>query len=354
MKQLPPRTTEIRRIPPTQEQLELHNSHQRIVQTIINKRFLNEMDILRLQKALLMCRMSANSTYLVDKIHPGYSSKIEELDVLISELLEEQDRKILLFSEWTTMLNLIEPMLDRKQAGFVRLDGSVPQKKRQALIHKFQNDPACRLFITTNAGSTGLNLQAANTIINVDLPWNPAVLEQRIGRAHRMGQKRPVQIYLMITENTLEENLLSTLSAKKELSLAVLDPNADSKEISFSAGMDELKARMEILLGAKPDAPIDETQKEQILQEARDIRRNEKISKASGQLIGAAFEFIGAVFDGANESEKTNQLAEVFRQTLSEGIKREENGEMKLTITLPNESVLESMASSLAHVVRGE
>ena len=115
--------------------------------------------------------------------------------------------------------------------------------------------------------------------------------------------------------------------------------------------MDELKARMEILLGAKPDAPIDETQKEQILQEARDIRRNEKISKASGQLIGAAFEFIGAVFDGANESEKTNQLAEVFRETLSEGIKREENGEMKLTITLPNESVLESMARSLAHVV---
>jgi len=147
--------------------------------------------------------------------------------------LLEENRKIVLFSEWTTMLNLIEPILDRRNAGFVRLDGSVPQKERQSLIHKFQNDPACRLFITTNAGSTGLNLQAANTIINVDLPWNPAVLEQRIGRAHRMGQKRPVHIFLMITENTLEENLLSTLSPKKELSLAILDPDADSGEVSF-------------------------------------------------------------------------------------------------------------------------
>ncbi len=61
-------------------------------------------------------------------------------------------------------------------------------------MNQLQGDPECKLFIATNAGSTGLNLQAANTVINVDLPWNPAVLEQRIGRAHRMGQERPVQV----------------------------------------------------------------------------------------------------------------------------------------------------------------
>ena len=87
---------------------------------------------------------------------------------------------------------------------------------------------SCRFFITTNAGSTGLNLQAANTVINVDLPWNPAVLEQRIGRAHRMGQKQPVQVYVLVTEQTIEENLLTTLSAKKDLALAALDPESDS------------------------------------------------------------------------------------------------------------------------------
>ena len=89
----------------------------------------------------------------------------------------------------------------------MRLDGSVPQKKRQELVNRFQTDPDCQLFVATNAGSTGLNLQAANTVINVDLPWNPAVLEQRIARAHRMGQTQPVQVYVLVTEETIEESL---------------------------------------------------------------------------------------------------------------------------------------------------
>ena len=109
----------------------------------------------------------------------------------------------------------------------MRLDGSVPQKQRQQLVSRFQTDAGCRVFLTTNAGATGLNLQAADTVINVDLPWNPALLEQRIARAHRMGQKRPVQVYLLVTEDTIEENLLATLSAKHELAAAVLDPDSD-------------------------------------------------------------------------------------------------------------------------------
>ena len=80
----------------------------------------------------------------------------------------------------------------RLDLDFVRLDGTVPQKQRQSSC-TVSADPTCRLFLTTNAGSTGLNLQAANTVINVDLPWNPAVLEQRIARAHRMGQSQPVR-----------------------------------------------------------------------------------------------------------------------------------------------------------------
>src|SRR5436190_13594413 len=148
------------------------------------------------------------------------------------------------------MLNLIEPLLETRGLRFVRLDGSVPQKLRQGLVHEFQTNPGCRLFLTTNAGSTGLNLQAANTVINVDLPWNPAVLEQRIGRAHRMGQLQPVQVYLLVTEATIEENLLQTLSAKKDLALAALDPGASVDTVDMLSGMDELKGRLEILLGA--------------------------------------------------------------------------------------------------------
>jgi len=347
---LPPRTTEIRRIPPTDEQIELHNGHRRIVSSIISKKYISEMDLLRLQKALLMCRMAANSTFLVDKNPPGYSSKLEELDVLIEHLMSEQDRKIVLFSEWTTMLNLIEPLLNRRKLDYVRLDGSVPQKKRQGLIHQFQKDPECKLFITTNAGSTGLNLQTANTVINVDLPWNPAVLEQRIGRAHRMGQKRPVQIFILVTENTLEESLLGTLAAKQALFLAALDPDTKTSAIDLSSGLDELKNRLEILLGVKPDALPDESLKEQVEREAQQLVRKEKIAKAGGQLLGAAFTFIGEMFPEKEETAQTIQMAETFKARLSECLEKGEDGELKMTITLPDETVLDNLAKSLARM----
>ena len=107
------------------------------------------------------------------------------------------------------MLDLIEKRILRKLgSGTSGSTARSPRSSRQQLVREFQDDPDCRLFLTTNAGSTGLNLQAANTVINVDLPWNPAVLEQRIARAHRMGQRRPVQVYVLVTEGTIEEDLL--------------------------------------------------------------------------------------------------------------------------------------------------
>ncbi len=351
IKQLPPRTTRVLRIPPTEEQLDLQKGHRQIIQTIIQKKYLTEMDLLRLQKALLMCRMCANSTFLVDKQAPGYSSKLEELNQLLNQLMAEEDRKILLFSEWTTMLNLIEPLLEKQKLNYVRLDGSVPQKKRQALMHQFQKDPDCKLFITTNAGATGLNLQAANTVINVDLPWNPAVLEQRISRAHRMGQKRPVQVFLLVTKDTLEENLLVTLSAKHKLSLAVLDPDSDTAEVDMAAGMEELKRRLEILLGEKPAAAEDESMKERVEKEALVLARKKKIASAGGQLVGAAFAFIGEMLSGRDESEDAAQLAGAFKTKLSDCMEKEEDGSLKMTISIPDEAFLDNMAQSLARMV---
>ena len=271
LQQLPPRTNEIVRIPPTDEQAAMHAAHMQTVSMIARKPFISEMDLLRLQKALLMCRMSADGTFLVDKQTPSYSSKLEYLGELLDGLFAEPGCKSLLFSEWTTMLNLIEPLLKKRKIDFVRLDGSVPQKKRQEIVNRFQNDPQCRLFITTNAGSTGLNLQAANTVINVDLPWNPAVLEQRVGRAHRMGQKQPVQVYVLVTEETIEESLLGTLSAKHDLALAALDSESDVTQVDFKSGVEELRRRLEVLLGAKPEAPVDITKREEVVQQAEQI-----------------------------------------------------------------------------------
>ena len=259
LSELPPRVTELIRIPPTDEQLELHRSNMKIVVQILSKPYVNEMDLLRLRRALLMCRLAANSTALVDKQHPGYSTKLQTLDDLFEQLLGERGRKIVLFSEWTSMLDLIEPLLKGHGADYVRLDGDVPQRARAALVHRFQNEPSCRLFITTNAGSTGLNLQAADTVINVDLPWNPAVLEQRIGRAHRMGQTKSVQVYVLVTEGSIEENLLETLADKQDLALAALDPDSDVDTLTMTRANDDLKQRLERLLGATPPAPLDES-----------------------------------------------------------------------------------------------
>ena len=349
--ELPPRTTEVIRIAPTDEQLDMQKGHRNIVQTIINKKYLSEMDLLRLQKALLMCRMCADSTFLVDKQAPGYSSKLAELGILLDQLGAEADRKIVLFSEWTTMLNLIEPLLEARKMNYVRLDGSVPQKKRQELIHRFQNDPACMLFITTNAGATGLNLQAANTVINVDLPWNPAVLEQRISRAHRMGQQQPVQVFLLVTTDTLEENLLATLSAKHALSLAVLDPDNDTSQVEMSTGMEELKRRMEILLGARPEAAEDESMKAEAEKTAAALARKEKVAAAGGQLVGAAFAFIGEMFADQSNGEGLDQMAGAFKAKLGDCMERTADGRLNMTITLPDEAFLDTMARSLASMV---
>ncbi len=351
MKDLPPRTTEIIRIPPTEEQLELHNSHKRVVQTIITKKYLTEMDLLRLQKALLMCRMCADSTFLVEKTGRGFSTKLKELENLLYRLNHEDDRKIILFSEWTTMLDLIEPILENQNMKYVRLDGSVPQKKRQDLMRRFQNDSECKLFITTNAGSTGLNLQAADTVINVDLPWNPAVLEQRIGRAHRMGQKRSVHVFLLVTEDTLEESLLGTLSAKHELSLAVLDPDSTVTHVDLSTGIEELKRRMEVLLGNKPEAPVDESMKEDVEKTSKALARKERMSVAGARMLDAAFTFIGEMFPQADGPE-TDELAEELKRKFAGSMEKDEEGRLKMTFLIPDESAVDRMAKSFAKIIR--
>ncbi|HEX5443460.1 MAG TPA: DEAD/DEAH box helicase, partial [Pirellulales bacterium] len=325
--ELPPRTVEIVRIAPTDEQFVLHRSHMQIVASITSKKFINEMDLLRLQKALLMCRMTADSTYLANKQKPGYSTKLERLDELFEQLFEEQDRKVVLFSEWTTMLDLIEPLLQKRGLDFVRLDGGIPQKQRQELVHKFQTNPGCKLFITTNAGSVGLNLQAANTVINVDLPWNPAVLEQRIARAHRMGQTRSVQVYVLVTEQTIEENLLTTIAAKKDLALAALDIESEVDRVDLASGMDELKSRLEVLLGARPEAPLDETVKQAAEEETRRLAEThrERVATAGGELLGAAFKFLGELVAQDGVAAPPEPLVANLRAGLNACV--EENGD---------------------------
>jgi superfamily II DNA/RNA helicase len=306
---------------------------------------------LRLRQALLSCRMVADSTFLCDKQSPGHSSKLERLAELFDQLFEEPDRKVILFSEWTTMLDLIEPMLRRRKVDFVRLDGSVPQKQRHELVHRFQTDAACRMFLTTNAGSTGLNLQAANTVINVDLPWNPAVLEQRIARAHRMGQSQPVQVYVLVTEQTIEENLLTTLSAKKELALAALDPDSEADEVDVASGMQELKSRLEVLLGAAPEAPVDETGRQQTEETTQRLaEQRDRVAAAGGELLGAAFKLLGELVSPV-ANDAPSELVDTVRHGLDACVDSSGDGPPRLTISLPDRAALDGLAQSLAKLL---
>jgi superfamily II DNA or RNA helicase len=346
--ELPERTTDFIRIPPTQEQLDIHGANMQVVAAITRKRFITEMDLLRLQKALLMCRLAANSTYLVNREQPAFSTKLEQLNELIERLFDEDGRKVIIFSEWTGMLDLIEPLLHSRKLGFVRLDGSVPQKKRPELVSAFQDDPDCKLFLTTNAGSTGLNLQAANTIINVDLPWNPAVLEQRIARAHRMGQQQPVQVYILVTEQTIEENLLQTIAAKKDLALAALDAESEVDEVRTASGMEQLKSRLEVLLGAKPEGLVDksqQTEQQESLQEITQDRR-ERVAVAGGELLGAAFKFLGEL--AATSAPPPDETVAKLRAGLAACVTEDPTGKSTLTVTLPDMGALDGLANALA------
>ena len=391
MLELPERSTEIIRIAPTAEQSAMHAGHMMTVAQIVRKPYISEMDLLRLQKALLAARMSADSTELVDKHEPGFSSKLERLEELLEELLAEPERKIVLFSEWTRMLDLIEPIVERNGAEFVRLDGKVPQKKRQALVRQFMTDPDCRMFLTTNAGSVGLNLQAADTVVNVDLPWNPAVLEQRIGRAHRMGQKRHVQVFLLITEQTIEEDMLKTLSAKQDLALASLDIGSKVSEVMMKSGVEELKRRLEVLLGSKSAAPVDKSVRTEAGEHARDVsarksntehtieEKQEQIVQSGTEVLGAVFKFLGAltgqpaettptVSPNATSGHAANAAAEnttamspvdavvpAIRQAVSESVRIEsdDQGKVKLSLTLPDQPVLENLIQNATRLFAG-
>lgn len=351
--QLPPRTTEVVRIAPTEEQSDLHDAHMRVVSSIVNKPFISEMDLLRLRKALLCCRMSANGTFLVDRKTPGYSSKMERLEELLDELFTGNGgdgRKTVLFSEWTRMLDAIEPVLAKRGLGFARLDGKVPQKKRQSLVKAFHADPRCRVFLTSNAGATGLNLQCANTVLNVDLPWNPAVLEQRIARAHRMGQKRKVQVYLLVTEGTIEESLLATLSAKHDLFLAALDVDSEVDAVDLVSGAEELKRRLEVLLGRRPDAPVDQSLARESDVQTTDLAERRRLAAAGGELLTSAFRFLGEILPAAPDSATQRVAEQRLRERLRACTEQGSNGDVDLRVSLPP-GALDELAASLARIL---
>jgi superfamily II DNA or RNA helicase len=226
LEQLPKRLDKNFFVPMTEEQRELHEENRDIVARIVQRwrkyKFLSEADQRRLMIALQNMRMSCDDAYLLDQ---GTRSgvKVDELITLLQELLETPDTKVVLFSQWLRMHQVIQPRLRDREWDHVLFHGGVPGQKRKELVDRFRDEPNCRLFLATDAGGVGLNLQFASVVINMDLPWNPAVLEQRIGRVHRLGQRRPVQVVNFVAQGTIEEGMLGVLKFKKSLFAGVLD-----------------------------------------------------------------------------------------------------------------------------------
>lgn len=356
-KQLPERIDEIVRVTPTEEQLEIHHGQMQIVAQIVGKKFFTEMDLLRLRRALAMARMSCDSTFLVNQVEPEYSTKLERLHELLEGLIADPKRKIVLFSEWKRMLDRVERRLDQIGCDYVSLDGSVPQKKRPAIVSEFQENPDCRVILMTNAGSTGLNLQSANVVINCDLPWNPAVLEQRIARAHRMGQKNPVHIYNMVSAGTIEEELLDTLASKQQLADASLNIESEIDEVAVSSSTDDLRKRLEKMALPKLAAPVDASSQRRTEAEVAQIHRHrEDISKATGDLVSAALALAGNLVGGGTQSPsdpgpEQNAKIDQLTEQLSKAIDTDDQGRPQLKITLPDQDSLRGLATTLAKLL---
>ncbi len=229
--QLPERLDKNFFVPMTSEQMAIHQDNANVVAQVVARwkkiRHLSESDRKKLMVALQYMRMSCDSTYLVDK-GDHHGPKIDELTAFLGDLLQSEGEKAVVFSQWHRMHELVENVLKKNKIGYVFLHGGVPAKERGTLVDVFKNDQSVRVFLSTDAGGTGLNLQNASTVVNLDVPWNPAVLEQRIGRVHRLGQKRPVRVINFVAEGTIEHGMLNVLAFKRSLFAGVLDGGEDA------------------------------------------------------------------------------------------------------------------------------
>ena len=281
LKDLPPRTDKIFRVPMTPEQVSYYGDQQMVVAALMRKferqgGWLSPLDQQRMLCAIQNMRMICDSTFLFDK-ETSSSPKMEELTEILHELVIEEQRKVVVFSEWEKMTAVVGELLKKMKIGYVSLHGAIPTRQRGQLISKFRDQPDVKVFLSTDAGGVGINLQAASAVINVEPPWNPARLEQRIARVHRMGQLKPVLAVHLLTENSIEDRVWETIRLKKALFEGLFD--GASSEVSF----EKLGRRsmMETLKQIVPEAaPATETDLQKTDVKPSDLNRSEPSARS--------------------------------------------------------------------------
>ena len=248
--ELPERTDRNHFVPLSAEQKNTYADHEAQVARLLNiakRRPLTQQELDKLMRELAMLRMVCDTNYILDP-NDRVCPKLVELEKILEEC-RENNAKALVFSEWERMLDLVRERCERLDLGFAWHTGSVPQRRRRAEINAFKADPGCRVFLSTDSGSTGLNLQNASVVISCDLPWNPAKLEQRIARAWRKHQTKPVTVINLVSEATIEQRMLATLANKQALADGVLDLKGDLGAIKFGSGRQAFLAKLQQLMG---------------------------------------------------------------------------------------------------------
>jgi superfamily II DNA or RNA helicase len=237
--QLPPRTDNTFWTEMTPAQLRPYRRHARKVAALLaQNRPLKTAEVRLLLQALTSMRILCNAwaQYEWDaaesRLKAGHlgepdvrwiqSPKLEEFAHVLEDLLERPGAKVLVFSQWERLLRLahhvVRPLLDRRGEKAAVFHGGMDSQKRRQTIDDFRSDDTLRVLFSTDAGGLGLNLQdAASVVVNLEVPWNPAVLEQRIGRVHRMGQRKSVQVLHFVTRGAIEERVRQVVENKKAL-----------------------------------------------------------------------------------------------------------------------------------------
>jgi SNF2 family DNA or RNA helicase len=259
--QLPERTDTTRYVELTDAQRGPYEEQRVNLARLLGKGVLTDLDRKRVLACIVNMRLVCDSTFLFDK-RTNVSPKLDEFAEVVEDLMSSGEHKAVVFSQWETMLHKAAEVLDRLGVGYALLHGGMQGKERRAVLERFKEED-CRLFLSTDAGGVGLNLQLADTVINLELPWNPAVLEQRIARVHRMGQSRPVRVVNFVTRGSIEERVLKAIESKRSLFGSVFDGDSDAVDFaalgtqSFLDGVREVVGleRPVAVAAPEPEAP---------------------------------------------------------------------------------------------------
>jgi SNF2 family DNA or RNA helicase len=236
VKELPPRTDVVLRCTLDDEERALYEGVRAATQKEVVEQLSTGGGVMAALEALLRLRQACCHRALLPGQKAERSSKLELLLETLEEALSE-GHKALVFSQWTSLLDLIEPELAKRDIRFVRLDGSTPD--RGAVVKRFQEEAGIPvMLLSLKAGGVGLNLTAADHVFLMDPWWNPAAEDQAADRAHRIGQERPVLVHRLVAADSVEERILALQDKKRALSAVA----TDGAQVAASITRDDLLA----------------------------------------------------------------------------------------------------------------